>query len=189
MAAAAPGALGLHGVHHPGGQHQVHRLGLADGTRQALRAAGPGDDAQLDLGLTELGRVGGDHDVAHHRQLAATAQREAGHCGDHRLADRADGFPVAGDQVAGVGRDEVVLGQHADVGAGGKGFVAAGDHDRADAGVGVEASQRGAQLVHQAVIQRVQRLRPVQRDQAGAHGAVAADFGEDVFVGHDHSVR
>ena len=69
------------------GQHQVHRLGLADRARQALRAAGAGDDAELDLGLAELGAVGGDDEVAHHRQLAAAAEREAGDRGDHRLAD------------------------------------------------------------------------------------------------------
>ncbi len=33
------------GVHHAGGQAHVHGLGLAHGTRQALRAAGTGDDA------------------------------------------------------------------------------------------------------------------------------------------------
>jgi hypothetical protein len=68
------------------GQAQVHRLGLADGARQALRAAGAGQGAQLDLRLAELRGVGGDDHVAHHRQLAAAAQREAGHRGDHRLA-------------------------------------------------------------------------------------------------------
>ena len=38
-AADQPGALGLGGVHHPAGQAHLHRLGLADGAGEALRAA------------------------------------------------------------------------------------------------------------------------------------------------------
>ena len=90
------------------GQHHVHRLGLADRARQALRAAGAGDDAELDLGLAELRGVGGDDDVAHHRQLAAAAEREAGDRGDHRLAHLADRLPVAADESLRVGVDEAV---------------------------------------------------------------------------------
>ena len=80
------GALGLGGVHHAAGQDQVHRLGLADRARQPLRAADAGDDAELDLRLAELGVVGGDDEVALHRELAAAAERKAGDRRDHRLA-------------------------------------------------------------------------------------------------------
>jgi len=70
---------------------------------QALRATGAGDHAELDFRLAEFGVVGGDDEVAHHGEFTATAQREAADGRDHRLADGADGFPVAGDEIAAVG--------------------------------------------------------------------------------------
>jgi hypothetical protein len=45
-----PGAFGFGGIHQAGSQAEVHRLGLAHGARQALRAAGAGQDAELDSG-------------------------------------------------------------------------------------------------------------------------------------------
>ena len=48
-----------------------------DEAGQPLRAAEAGDDPQLHLGLAEDGRLGGDPHVAGHRQLAATAERQA----------------------------------------------------------------------------------------------------------------
>ena len=59
-AADQPGALGLHGIHAPARQAKLHRLGLADGTGQPLRAAGAGHDAEIDLGLAEHGIVAGE---------------------------------------------------------------------------------------------------------------------------------
>ena len=58
-----PRPLGLVGVHHPAGQAHLHRLGLADRARQALRSAHAGRDAELDLGLAELGAVGGEDEI------------------------------------------------------------------------------------------------------------------------------
>src|SRR2546425_9583092 len=43
-------------------------------------------DAELDLGLAELGGVARDPQVARHGELAAAAQRIAVHRRDHRLA-------------------------------------------------------------------------------------------------------
>ncbi len=80
------GLLGFGRVHHAAGEAQVHRLGLADGAGQALGAAGAGHGAEADFRLAELGGVGGEDHVAHHRHLAAAAEGEAGHRGDHRLA-------------------------------------------------------------------------------------------------------
>jgi hypothetical protein len=71
-----PRALGLLGVHHAAGQAHLHGLGLADHAGEALRAAGARHDAELDLGLAEARRVGGDDDVAHHGELAAAAERK-----------------------------------------------------------------------------------------------------------------
>ena len=91
---ARPGERGVEQLvvgHDPGGQPQlvglvrgdrvagqVHleRLGLADQPRQPLRAAEAGDDPEVDLGLAERRRLGGDPEVAGHRELAAAAERQ-----------------------------------------------------------------------------------------------------------------
>ena len=65
-----------------------------------------------------------------------------------------------------------------DVGAGGEGLVAAGEHDGADRRVGVEGQELLAELLHQRVAQGVQRLRPVEADQPDP----AMGFDEDVFI-------
>jgi hypothetical protein len=101
-AADEAAALGLLGVHDPAGKAHLHRLRLADEARQALRAAGAGHDADLDLGLAEARLVGGEDEVAHHRQLAAAAEGEAVHRGDHGLARAGDALPVAGEEVLAV---------------------------------------------------------------------------------------
>jgi len=53
-----------------------------------------------------------------------------------------------------------------DVGAGGEGFLASGQNDRSDAGIGVERGERPAELGHELRTERIQLLRPVQRDDA-----------------------
>ena len=70
-------------------------MALALPTARASRwvPPAPGMMPSVDLRLAELGGVGGDDDVAHHRQLAAAAQRKAGNRGDHRLALRGDRDP------------------------------------------------------------------------------------------------
>ena len=96
IAADQPGAFGLGGVHHPAGEAQIHRLRFADRPRQPLGAADARDGAERDLRLAEFRGVGGDDDVAHHRQFAAAAERVAGDRGDGRLA--AGGDAVAADR-------------------------------------------------------------------------------------------
>ena len=131
-------ALGLGGIHHPPGQAQIHRLGLADKARQALRPAGARHRAELDLGLAEARSVGGDDDVAHHRDLAAAAERKAGDRGDDRLAALRDPLPAAGDEVFEIDLGIGLAGHLLDIGAGGKGLVVAGQNDRAYRVIGFE---------------------------------------------------
>lgn len=69
------------------GEDQLHGLALSHGAGEALRAAGAGNRAELDLGLAE-GRVSGAvEDVAHEGELAAAAERVAGDGGDDGRAD------------------------------------------------------------------------------------------------------
>jgi hypothetical protein len=86
--ATRPHAFGLGGIDRAAGEDQLHRPTPADRARQALRSAHPGNDAELDLGLAELGRIGGDDEVGHHRQLAPAAKRIAVDRRDPRLAHR-----------------------------------------------------------------------------------------------------
>ena len=67
-----------------------------------------------------------------------------------------------------------------DVGAGGEGFVGAGDDDAADIGVGLEGVDRGGDLGDQRGVERIERLRPVEPDDAD----LAARLDDDVLVGH-----
>jgi hypothetical protein len=63
-------------------------------------------------------------------------------------------------------------------------LLAAGHDDRADAVVGIEGLERMTELVHQRIVQRVQLLRSIQRDQAGLARAGSTHFGEDAVVVH-----
>jgi hypothetical protein len=173
-------ALRLGRVHHAARQTEVHRLRFADGAGQALGAARARDDAQLDLGLTEPGRVGRDDEVAHHREFAAAAERKAGHRGDDRLAPSGDAVP---------GRDEVVqIGGRkgewlhlTDVGSGREGLLGPGDHDGSDRPVRVGGLERLVQLGHERGIEGVKILGPVQCYQDHA----STRFDDDRFELHE----
>ena len=58
--------------------------------RQALRAAGAGDQAELHFGQRDLRRAVGDAVMAAERELEAAAQRGAVDRGDDRLVERLD---------------------------------------------------------------------------------------------------
>src|SRR5204863_4048973 len=55
-----------------------------------------------------------------------------------------------------------------DICTGREGFVAAGEHQAADPGIGLEGIERLAELAHQSGAQCVERLRPVQANEADA---------------------
>ena len=99
-----PEPVRLRGVDAAAGEHQLHGALLADHARQPLRAAAARDDPEQDLGLAELGRLGGHDHVAGERELAAAAERVARHRGDQRRAHRGQARPEAGR-----GRDERLL--------------------------------------------------------------------------------
>ena len=82
-------AGGLLRRHVLAGEHVTHRDLEGNRPRQSVHAAGAGKDAACWLWQAEAGAVGGDDDVAGHRQLAAAAEGVAVYGGDDRLPELA----------------------------------------------------------------------------------------------------
>src|SRR5579875_167355 len=99
-AADQAGTLRLRRIHHAPGENHLHRLRLADKAGQALGTTGAGDGAELDFWLSKLGVLRGEDEIAHHRELAAAAEGEAGNRGYDRLAACRDPLPALRDEVA-----------------------------------------------------------------------------------------
>jgi len=114
-----------------------------------LCAADAGNGAERDFRLAELGGVGSDDDVAHHRQFAAAAERVTADGGDRRLAAARHAVAADRGKVAGEHVDKS-LGLHfLDVGAGGKRLFAAGDQDATDRIICLDAAAIGRILMTQ----------------------------------------
>src|SRR5438067_146307 len=107
------------GVDHVARQNEVQGVPFAHETRQALRAAVAGCDAELHLRLAELCGLTRDPQMARHGELAAAAQGVAVHGGDDRLAA---GFEAAQHRLAaqrpGLAVEWALLREIRDVGAG-----------------------------------------------------------------------
>ena len=173
----------LGGVDEGAGDDELQRLLDADGARQPLRAAGPRQDAELDLGQPELAHVLARHPVmAPQRQLQATAQRGAVDGGDDRLLARLD--------LVDQGRQERLLHARAelgDVGARGKEAPCSRQNDRLDAGIGVGLvegllqphAQRVTQRVHRGVVHANDRHLALLLGSHDGHGALS--FSDRVF--------
>jgi hypothetical protein len=139
-------------------------------------------DAELDLGLAKLRGVGGEDEVAHHRQLAAAAEREARHRRDHGLACAGELLP-AGEIIVAIHLAKALRLHLLDVGAGGERLLAAGQHCAPLRAIGIERGHRSVELAQHLIVERVQRLWAVQRDQS--HAALAL-LDQDGFVsGHN----
>src|SRR5436190_19087060 len=85
-----PSGERLAGGDRAAGQDDLHRAGFAKRAGEALGAARAGDDTDVDLRLAEASALGGDDQVAGHRQLVAATEAEAADGRDQRLADLAD---------------------------------------------------------------------------------------------------
>ena len=126
-------------VDHFAGEQQLQRAALADEARQPLRAAVAWHESELHLGLTELRGLRRDANVARHRELAAAAEREAIHGGDHRLGRRLEATKhVLAALRERLRRDRAVLLELGDVGAGDEGAAGAGEDDAANARVAAQ---------------------------------------------------
>ena len=98
---------------------KMRSLARAGPTRRARRwvPTAAGDDAEEDLGLTELRLLAGDAEVAGEGQLAPAAEREAGDRRDRGAGDVGDGVEgpqeVLADQL-GLGPGDDLLGSSAE---------------------------------------------------------------------------
>ena len=151
------------------GQHQLERGPGADETRQALCAAVPGNQAEIDLRLTEFRRVRRDTKRARHRELTAAAERETIDGGDCRFAEVLeeieDALATKGLFASSRGR---LLRQLVDVGAGNERLVASsGDHDDADRLVAPEIDERGLELVQRPGAEGVHDRGTVDHEARG----------------------
>jgi hypothetical protein len=134
-----------------------------------------------DLGLAEARVLGGDGEIAGQRHARAGADRVAVERRDHRLAlvpDLEEELEIRAHQ-----RFELVerrVGDLLHVPAGAEGALAgAGEHDRADAGIGRERVERPDDLaVGDRHAQRVQAIGPVDPDL----GDRPACLDDDVLV-------
>ena len=179
------GALGLGRVHHAAGQHHVHRLGLATARGRRCVPPAPGMMPSLISGWPNFALSAAmmkSHIIASSQPPPSAKPATAAITGLRTLADR---LPVAGDEVALVdvarSRSCAIAPMSAPAA---KAFSLPVTTMQPMPSSASKALQRRAELVHQRVVQRVELLGAVQRDQAGLARAVAAHFGEDGFVVH-----
>ncbi len=112
-------------IDHLSGKNELKSPALPHQPGQALRAAAAWKKAQLHFGLAELCVFCGDSDGASHGGFAATAEREAVDCSDHRLAEILDEIQDALPEAAGpFCFDRSDLGELADVRSRDEGLVA-----------------------------------------------------------------
>src|SRR5207248_8977208 len=90
------------------------------------------DRAERDLRLTEPRGIGGNDDVAHHRDLAPAAERKPGYRRNHRFAALPYPLPPAGDEVLAIDLGIALRHHLLDIGAGGERLLVPGQDDGPD---------------------------------------------------------
>ena len=163
------------GARHAAAGDHFERLLDARDARQALGAAGAGEQAQFDLGNAQLGGGNRDPIMAAERDLEPAAQGGAVDRGDHRLGA---GFDPVDD--FGQPRHHRRLAEFGDVGAGEEGLALAADHDRLDRVIGFGFLDRRDQPLADRGAERVDR-----RIVAGDDQDVVMLVGRNRGIGHD----
>ena len=133
---------------------QNHRRGFfhADEPRKPLRAAGAGNEPELDFRQSEPRARLGDAEMTGERNLKPAAKRRAEHRGDDRLADRVD----QRDHVRQSRRHRRLV-EFGDIGAGDEGAPIRRQHNRFDLGVVTRATERIDQRRPHVMAQRIDR--------------------------------
>src|SRR6185436_6802093 len=123
-----------------------------------------------DLRLAKPRGVRGNAEGARHRQLASAAERKSVDGGDDRLAERFDQIEHAlARERAPPGAVGRVLRQLVDVGASDKRLLTgAGENYAMDLIVVLKGNEGLAKLVERPRVQRVEALRPLDRENGNA---------------------
>ena len=155
----------------------------ADKACQTLGAAEARGDTQTDFRLTKDGIVGAEADVAAHGQLIAAAQREAVDSSDDGQREALDHQENVVAQLAeslalGLGH----RGHRANVGTGHEALVTGTGQDDAADGVLVDGLKSGLQVSQNFRVQRVQRLRTVDRQDSNGVLNLSSNKGHYVFL-------
>ncbi len=161
------GTFGLLSRDHTASQGPVHGLGLANSAGEALGASATRHGAESDLGLAELGGLASDDEVAHHGELAATAEGIAVHGSNNRLLNTGHIVPE-GEHVHLVGIDVVLGGHLLDIGTSSECLGGTSDNNRANRGVLVKLLELCIELLDESIAKSVQSLGAVQSDDANA---------------------
>jgi hypothetical protein len=149
---------------------QLLRFAHADDPRNRPVRPGATEQSALQVVVADLRLVGDDRHVAPHHHLEATRDREPVHHRDRRLRDQP---VVAQRQEAGAAHDPPAFGLVAErlarqllqVAAGAERPPPPADQDRPHLVVGARRFQCFLALAGERVVDRVQRLRPVQPDR------------------------
>ncbi len=151
---------------HAATQDELQRLWCADELWKALRSSIAGDDAEVDLGLTELGVLRCKTHVTGHGKLTSATKGKAVHGGDVRFAGSFNGIEDALSELceesACVG---VLLMKLGNISSGHKGLLTGtGDHNAADRCVGLERANGELKCFEHFGIQGVEFLRSIDRE-------------------------
>src|SRR5665647_526460 len=142
--------------------------GRTDQPGQSLGATHARDDAERDLGLAELGVVGGDPEVTGQAELAAATERVAGDGGHGGLGNPGDRDEGGLKRRRAVDHVRVGHGLHLlDVSASREDLLAAVDDDRGDVAPRRGLERGGVQAILDLKVQRVHGWS-VQTDGADA---------------------
>jgi hypothetical protein len=165
-------------------QDHVHRERLPDGTRQPLRSARAGYDADSCLRLAEFRALRRNDQVTGQRQLAAAAEAVPGDRCDERRPEAPDRVPALDASLV-VEVDRRGAGQLRDVRARSERLLVAAEDDAPHRVVAVELLQLRDELFHQLVGERVQRLGAVQLDDRNRSVPLDENHGHGAILGGD----
>ena len=168
-------ALSLLGGVVLAGQAPLHSLGLSNEGGEALGSSDSGDDAKLDLGLSEDGLIGSDDEVAHHGQLASSSEAETIDGGDDGLTDIADTLEV-GEHVVLVPVDAVEGGHSLNVSTSNESTSLTGDDHAADVVILVKAVELLDELLADGGVKGVEGLGAVHGEDGD--GTLDGDLDE-----------
>src|SRR5439155_18471375 len=153
-------------VDHLAAQEKVQRTALSNEAWEALRSTVARNKPELDLGLSELRRLGRDADVAGHGQLASAAQCEAVDGGDDRLRRRLEstenGLAALRERFC---RYRAVPLELPDIGSGDESAAGAGEDCTADIGARTQVLDRLAQLLDGSIVEGVELVRTIDSER------------------------